>query len=112
MSNIVELVPDFHSFDGLFSSFQKAHRLKLSGKELFNVSVYQDESTTSLFHEMVQSLSTMVKQAQPTEFHCLLARLAEEGQLLHLYTQNVDGIDVLLPPLATEVPLSTVRGWK
>ena len=60
---------------------------------------------------MVRSLSSMAKEAEPTLFHHLLARLATEGRLKRLYTQNVDEIDTSLPPLATEVPLGMKAPW-
>ena len=60
---------------------------------------------------MVRTLSTLVKDAQPTEFHQMLATLADEGRLLRLYTQNVDGIDTALPPLETSVPLNPKGPW-
>lgn len=53
----------------------------------------------------------MASKAQPTAFHRLLARLSKEGRLLRLYTQNVDGIDTSLPPLATQVPLCHRAPW-
>lgn len=66
---------------------------------------------TSSFHDMVRSLSGMAASAQPTAFHHLLARLAKDGRLMRLYTQNVDGIETSLPPLATEVPLGVKAPW-
>lgn len=41
----------------------------------------------------------------------MLATIAEQGRLMRLYTQNVDGIDVALKPLATTVPLNTKGPW-
>lgn len=41
----------------------------------------------------------------------MLATLAEEGRLLRLYSQNVDGIDTSLEPLATTVPLNSKGPW-
>jgi NAD-dependent histone deacetylase SIR2 len=41
----------------------------------------------------------------------MLATLAEEGRLMRLYTQNVDGIDTSLEPLATKVPLNAKGPW-
>ncbi|KAL1954475.1 hypothetical protein VTO42DRAFT_1151 [Malbranchea cinnamomea] len=104
-------IPDFRSSNGLFSTLRKDHKLKASGKQLFDISVYQEESTTSSFHDMVRSLSSMAQKAKPTLFHHLLARLAKEGRLRRLYTQNVDEIDTSLPPLATEVPLGVKAPW-
>lgn len=104
-------VPDFRSTDGLFTSLKKDHKLKTSGKELFDASVYHNGSSTSSFHDMVRSLSGMAASAKPSAFHQLLARLSQTNRLLRLYTQNVDGIDTSLPPLATEVPLAVKAPW-
>lgn len=55
---------------------------------------------------MVRELSIQTKQAKPSPFHHMIASIAEEGRLLRLYTQNVDGIDTSMSPLATTVPLA------
>ncbi|OAK98757.1 DHS-like NAD/FAD-binding domain-containing protein [Phaeosphaeriaceae sp. SRC1lsM3a] len=104
-------IPDFRSATGLFNSLKKEHKLKSSGKDLFDASVYQDDVSTSTFHDMVRSLSQHTKSAQPTAFHHLLATLAQEGRLMRLYTQNVDGIDTSLPPLSTKTPLPGKGPW-
>ena len=54
---------------------------------------------------MVRSLSAETKNAKPTAFHHLIATLAQEGRLMRLYTQNVDGIDTSMDPLKTEARL-------
>lgn len=104
-------IPDFRSATGLFNSLKKEHGLKSSGKDLFDASVYQDNDSTATFHAMVRSLSTETKSAQPTAFHHLIATLAQEGRLMRLYTQNVDGIDTGMPPLKTEAPLPKKAPW-
>ena len=104
-------IPDFRSSHGLFQSLKQKDRLKASGKRLFDASVYKDDSSTSSFHDMVRDLSSLASQAKPTLFHRLLARLAQDGRLLRLYTQNIDGIDTSLPPLATKVPLNHRAPW-
>jgi NAD-dependent histone deacetylase SIR2 len=104
-------IPDFRSATGLFNTLKKEHKLKSSGKDLFDASVYQDDTSTSTFHDMVRTLSQATKSAQPTAFHHLLATLAQEGRLMRLYTQNVDGIDTSLPPLSTQVPLPKKGPW-
>ncbi|EDU39975.1 SIR2 NAD-dependent protein deacetylase SIR2 family [Pyrenophora tritici-repentis] len=104
-------IPDFRSSTGLFNTLKKEHKLKSSGKDLFDASVYQDDTSTSTFHDMVRTLSQHTKSAEPTAFHHLLATLAQEGRLMRLYTQNVDGIDTSLPPLSTEVPLPKKGPW-
>ncbi|MCJ1388620.1 hypothetical protein MMC18_001467 [Xylographa bjoerkii] len=104
-------IPDFRSSTGLFTTLRSEHKLKASGKHLFDASVYQTDSSTSSFHDMVRSLSHLVSAAEPTAFHQMLSTLGHEGRLLRLYTQNVDGIDVALPSLETSVPLSTKGPW-
>jgi NAD-dependent histone deacetylase SIR2 len=105
------LVPDFRSSKGLFTTLRSQHKLKASGKHLFDASVYRNDSSTSSFHDMVRELSHLTQKAKPTPFHHMLATLAEEGRLMRLYTQNVDGIDTALEPLATKVPLNIKAPW-
>ncbi|RDL41940.1 DHS-like NAD protein [Venustampulla echinocandica] len=104
-------IPDFRSSTGLFSTLRSQHKLKSSGKHLFDASVYGDDSSTSSFHDMVRELSLLTQTAEPTPFHHMLATLAEEGRLMRLYTQNVDGIETSLTPLATHVPLNSKGPW-
>ncbi|RMD44390.1 hypothetical protein DV735_g627, partial [Chaetothyriales sp. CBS 134920] len=104
-------IPDFRSSRGLFQTLKGEHKLKGSGKQLFDASVYKDDSSTSSFHDMVRKLSSLASDAKPTLFHRLLARLSSEGRLLRLYTQNVDGLESHLPPLRTQVPLNHRAPW-
>ncbi|KAF9889205.1 hypothetical protein FE257_007518 [Aspergillus nanangensis] len=104
-------IPDFRSTDGLFKSLQKKHNLKASGKLLFDAAVYQDETLTASFQDMVRSLSEEAAKTSPTAFHHMLARLGHEGRLTRLYTQNIDGIETSMPPLATQIPLNVKAPW-
>lgn len=97
-------IPDFRSSDGLFRTLKEEHKLKGSGKDLFDASVYKDDSTTSMFHSMITSLYRSSKKAKPTAFHHMLATMAKEGRLLRLYSQNVDGLDTGLAPLRSATP--------
>jgi len=101
-------IPDFRSSNGLFNTLRTA---KNSGKDLFDASVYKDDDLTASFHDMVRTLHGMAAEAEPTEFHQLLATLATEGRLLRLYSQNVDCIDTRLEPLKTSVPLQIKGPW-
>ncbi|KNG85922.1 SIR2 family histone deacetylase (Hst4), partial [Aspergillus nomiae NRRL 13137] len=104
-------IPDFRSTDGLFKSLQKKHNLKASGKLLFDAAVYQDEALTASFQDMVRSLSEEAAKTSPTAFHHMLARLSQENRLTRLYTQNIDGIETSMPPLATQIPLNVKAPW-
>ncbi|KAF3929304.1 hypothetical protein AA313_de0208242 [Arthrobotrys entomopaga] len=104
-------IPDFRSSNGLFASVKSDYKLKASGKQLFDASVYKDDKSTSDFHDMVRNLHAMSTEAQPTVFHHLLASLAASGRLLRLYTQNVDCIETGLPPLNSKTPLNNKGPW-
>jgi NAD-dependent histone deacetylase SIR2 len=60
---------------------------------------------------MVRSLSEEAAKTKPTAFHEMLARLGTESRLKRLYTQNIDGIETSMGPLATEVPLNVKGQW-
>ena len=107
----LKTVPDFRSSEGLFATLRTEHKLRSSGKDLFDASVYQTEASTADFHNMVRSLSEKVAAAKPTAFHHLIAKLAAEGRLMRLYTQNVDGLETSLPPLQTTYPLGNKGPW-
>ncbi|KFY99717.1 hypothetical protein V498_00561 [Pseudogymnoascus sp. VKM F-4517 (FW-2822)] len=104
-------IPDFRSSTGLFTSLRSKHDLKTSGKHLFDAAVYKNDDDTASFHEMVREMSHMTRQANPTMFHHMIATIAEEGRLMRLYTQNVDGIDTSLEPLRTNIPLNSRGPW-
>ncbi|WYZ42854.1 hypothetical protein EsH8_VI_000553 [Colletotrichum jinshuiense] len=104
-------IPDFRSKTGLFATLPNEHKMKGSGKHLFDASVYKHDSSTEKFHKMICDLATMVKEAKATPFHHLLASLAAENRLLRLYSQNVDCIDTNMEPLKTNVPLNTKGPW-
>ncbi|KAG5933784.1 hypothetical protein E4U53_000867 [Claviceps sorghi] len=104
-------IPDFRSANGLFATQRNQHKVKASGKHLFDASVYKHESSTLSFHNMVREMSEMSKNAQPTPFHHFLASLAQEGRLLRLYSQNIDCIDTSMKPLQTQIPLEPKAPW-
>ncbi|KFZ08325.1 hypothetical protein V502_09409 [Pseudogymnoascus sp. VKM F-4520 (FW-2644)] len=104
-------IPDFRSSTGLFTTLRSQHNLKSSGKHLFDAAVYKNDSSTASFHDMVREMSHMTRQANPTMFHHMIATIAEEGRLMRLYTQNVDGIDTSLEPLRTNIPLNSRGPW-
>lgn len=104
-------IPDFRSATGLFATQRTQHKVKASGKHLFDASVYRHKSSTSSFHTMVREMSEMSQKAEPTPFHHLLASLAQEGRLLRLYSQNIDCIDTSMKPLQTQTPLEPKAPW-
>jgi NAD+-dependent protein deacetylase SIR2 len=104
-------IPDFRSPDGFFQQARDEYKLKYSGKQLFDASVYKDDSSTALFHTIIREMWRVSKDAQPTAFHRMIASLATQGRLLRLYTQNIDSLENRLPPLVTKVPISEKPPW-
>ncbi|KAL2158525.1 hypothetical protein VTH06DRAFT_4292 [Thermothelomyces fergusii] len=104
-------IPDFRSSTGLFATARGQHRLKASGKHLFDASVYKHDASTESFHTMVRELAQITSKAKPTRFHHMLASIAAEGRLLRMYSQNIDTLDTQMPPLATTVPLNAKGPW-
>ncbi|KZT41790.1 DHS-like NAD/FAD-binding domain-containing protein [Sistotremastrum suecicum HHB10207 ss-3] len=121
-------IPDFRSSEGLYNSLSlgsgsgsgsssqdatptagSSTSGSISGKDLFDASVFSSESKASLFCQMIAKLSTLSLAAQPTSFHSLLRALDERGTLLRTYTQNIDGLESKVG-LSFGVPEFGVRG--
>lgn len=88
-------IPDFRSSEGLFRKLKEQHPDAglSSGKDLFDARLFSSSKTTGLFYSMVSELKRMADLAQPTAFHHLLRMLDEQGRLLRVYTQNIDGLE-------------------
>ncbi|EMD34161.1 hypothetical protein CERSUDRAFT_117653 [Gelatoporia subvermispora B] len=86
-------IPDFRSSEGLFQTLKKDNPSLVSGKDLFDASVFCSENTTSLFCQMIAQLSELSQAAAPTAFHQLLRALDDRGRLLRVYTQNIDALE-------------------
>ncbi|EED81652.1 predicted protein [Postia placenta Mad-698-R] len=86
-------IPDFRSSDGLFQSLKKDNPALSSGRDLFDASVFNSETTTSMFCQMMAQLYELSEVAVPTAFHKLLRALDDRGRLLRVYTQNIDALE-------------------
>ena len=73
--------------------------------------MYNSLESTALLNKMMCDMYHQIEAASPTQFHLVIAALAEEGRLQRLYTQNIDGIDTQLPPLKTLIPLPKKKPW-
>ncbi|EEB08867.2 Sir2 family histone deacetylase Hst4 [Schizosaccharomyces japonicus yFS275] len=104
-------IPDFRSSTGLFKTLRSEYGISFSGKEMFDNSVYRNIETVNIFHEMIKQLYELSKNANPTDFHYFLAKLAKESRLLRLYTQNIDYLETRLEGLETSIPLPSSPPW-
>ncbi|KAG9128383.1 hypothetical protein FRC07_014796 [Ceratobasidium sp. 392] len=88
-------IPDFRSPSGLFQSLKRDHPKEniTSGRDLFDSTVFKSEETMSMFYKMIAHLATLSETAQPTPFHSMLQGLDARGQLLRVYTQNIDALE-------------------
>ena len=73
-------VPDFRSETGLWKD--------AGARELFSLEGFMNEPAR-FWYRAAQLFSAR----KPTPAHALLARLAREGLLLRVYTQNIDGLE-------------------
>ncbi|GAA5895736.1 hypothetical protein JCM8208_005073, partial [Rhodotorula glutinis] len=88
-------IPDFRSGAGLFESLKKQYpdaRLS-SGKDLFDVGLFQSEQTASIFYNMIAALHKQADGVAPTAFHSWLKQLDDDGKLFRVYTQNIDALE-------------------
>ncbi|KAG8708478.1 hypothetical protein FRC08_018867 [Ceratobasidium sp. 394] len=88
-------IPDFRSSSGLFQSLKRDHPKEniTSGRDLFDSAVFKSEETSTMFYKMISHLATLSETAQPTPFHSMLQCLDARGQLLRVYTQNIDALE-------------------
>ncbi|GAA5827738.1 hypothetical protein JCM3770_000542 [Rhodotorula araucariae] len=88
-------IPDFRSGAGLFESLKKQYpdaRLS-TGKDLFDVGLFQSEQNASIFYNMIAELKKQADAVEPTAFHSWLKQLDDDGKLFRVYTQNIDALE-------------------
>jgi NAD-dependent SIR2 family protein deacetylase len=87
-------ISDFRSQGGLFESIKAEYpRVFRDGKDIFSASALKQEKTREPFCKMIGGLARLSQSASPTPFHELLRRLEASGQLLRVYTQNIDCLE-------------------
>lgn len=87
-------IPDFRSSDGLYNMVKSKFPKKIvKGQDLFDISIFRDEVTLSLFCTFMESLYLSSIDAKPTETHRFIKILKEKKKLLRCYTQNIDGLE-------------------
>lgn len=86
-------IPDFRSSAGLYNTHQAGG---LKGKDLFDVSVFQNPHHVAQFSKFMARLHTMSAYAQPTRTHRFISRQLHSKRAIRCYTQNIDGIEAKL----------------
>lgn len=88
-----------------------------SGKDLFDVRCLSDPSLLPAHHSLLNTLHRLTQMTSPTKFHRYMKTLDDEGRLLRVYTQNIDGLEGkagldLRPPVNVTEGLKVERKWK
>ncbi|CUM68258.1 uncharacterized protein PRCAT00005979001 [Priceomyces carsonii] len=87
-------IPDFRSSNGLYEMVKSKYpKAVVKGQDLFDVSLFRDEMTLSLFCTFMESLYQSSLQAKPTETHKFIKLLKDKNKLLRCYTQNIDSLE-------------------
>lgn len=97
-------IPDFRSSNGLFQGL--ASKSTGSGKNLFDYNILRSEDGIQKFEDMIERLYYLSQTSKPSPFHVMTDQLASQNRLLRLYTQNIDCLDIELPNLKTQIPLT------
>lgn len=72
-------IPDFRSSDGLYNMVKSKFPKKIvKGQDLFDISIFRDEVTLSLFCTFMESLYLSSIDAKPTETHRFIKILKEK----------------------------------
>jgi NAD-dependent histone deacetylase SIR2 len=90
----IAFLQDFRSSDGLYNIVKSQYPdAVLKGRDLFDSSLFQDTTSTSIFYTFISKLKVLVDDAQPSPTHHFLKTLDSKGKLLRSYTQNIDGFE-------------------
>lgn len=88
-------IPDFRSDNGLYNKKlnERNVRIKMKGKDMFDVSVYRSLETVEIFNNFIYELYQQVLQCKPTRTHEFIRKLNDKNKLIKCYTQNIDGLE-------------------
>ncbi|KAJ2962539.1 hypothetical protein NQZ79_g2295 [Umbelopsis isabellina] len=90
-------IPDFRSTNGLYDLVKAKHpNVVVKGRDLFDATLFKEESTTRVFYTFMAELKTLISSAVPTPTHSFIRQLQDNGQLLRCYTQNIDCLEELV----------------
>lgn len=87
-------IPDFRSDDGLYNIVKAKYPTSfIKGQDLFDISLFRNNETLSVFCTFMEGLYTYSLQARATETHRFIKTLKEKNKLLRCYTQNIDSLE-------------------
>ncbi|CAI5759927.1 unnamed protein product [Candida verbasci] len=87
-------IPDFRSDDGLYNMVKSKYpKALVKGQDLFDISLFRDSQSLSIFCTFMESLYNASLLAKPTETHKFIKTLKDKNKLLRCYTQNIDCLE-------------------
>lgn len=87
-------IPDFRSDDGLYNIVKAKYPTSfIKGQDLFDISLFRNKTTLSIFCTFMEGLYKHSLRAKATETHKFIKTLKEKNKLLRCYTQNIDSIE-------------------
>lgn len=87
-------IPDFRSEDGLYNIIKEKYPTAfIKGQDLFDISLFRNNTTLSIFCTFMEGLYTYSLQAKATETHRFIKTLKDRNKLLRCYTQNIDSLE-------------------
>eukprot|EP00548_Thalassiothrix_antarctica_P011315 CAMPEP_0194152266 /NCGR_PEP_ID=MMETSP0152-20130528/51629_1 /TAXON_ID=1049557 /ORGANISM="Thalassiothrix antarctica, Strain L6-D1" /LENGTH=493 /DNA_ID=CAMNT_0038856653 /DNA_START=106 /DNA_END=1584 /DNA_ORIENTATION=- len=87
-------IPDFRSPQGLYANLDVQELGLICPEDLFDFECFQDDPRP--FYKFAKALYFPLggkKRVQPSDSHRFLALLEQQGKLLRVYTQNIDGLE-------------------
>ncbi|KAL4067377.1 DHS-like NAD/FAD-binding domain-containing protein [Scleroderma yunnanense] len=87
-------IPDFRSSDGLYALVKQQYPdVVMKGRDLFDASLFRDQTSTSVFYTFISQLKRSIDSAMPAPTHRFIKTLDSKRKLLRSYTQNIDGLE-------------------
>lgn len=87
-------IPDFRSEDGLYNIVKEKYPTSfIKGQDLFDISLFRNNETLSIFCTFMEGLYNYSLQAKATETHRFIKTLKDKNKLLRCYTQNIDSLE-------------------
>ncbi|KAI0784981.1 DHS-like NAD/FAD-binding domain-containing protein [Abortiporus biennis] len=87
-------IPDFRSSDGLYALVKQRYSdVVLKGRDLFDASLFRDQTSTAVFYTFISQLKQSIDSASPSSTHHFIKTLDAKHKLLRSYTQNIDGLE-------------------
>ncbi|QFZ28826.1 putative NAD-dependent histone deacetylase [Clavispora lusitaniae] len=87
-------IPDFRSDEGLYNIVKAKYPTSfIKGQDLFDISLFRNATTLSIFCTFMEGLYQHSLRAKATETHRFIKTLKEKNKLLRCYTQNIDSLE-------------------